>query len=191
MSPVFLSSAFLQISLNNESRQQTAFLNDSTVYQYKISPCGINLSSTFVSVLLRHHGQWAPGRPISRKPVQQHRECRHQLTWPTERTNCAGTARPASRATSWNKTTDQIPRLKIHGFRHLQKCVWRQQNWRRKRKGITQGNKKLTSLRENLSCCPRHHLQVMRPYKEPHKITAMCQRATYSRHEQNGSWPIL
>jgi hypothetical protein len=44
-----LSSAYLQIELHEESRKYTAFLFDSTVYQYKRVPCGFkNSLPTFV-----------------------------------------------------------------------------------------------------------------------------------------------
>jgi hypothetical protein len=52
MSSIDSSSAFLQIPLRDSSRQYTEFLFDSTVYQYKRTPCGFrNSLSAFVRAL--------------------------------------------------------------------------------------------------------------------------------------------
>jgi hypothetical protein len=52
MSSIDLSSAYLQIELHEESRKYTAFLIDSTVYQYKRVPYGFkNSLSAFVRAL--------------------------------------------------------------------------------------------------------------------------------------------
>jgi hypothetical protein len=52
MTSIDLSSAFLQIPLKEQSRQYTAFLLESTVYQYKRVPYGFrNSLSAFVRAL--------------------------------------------------------------------------------------------------------------------------------------------
>jgi transposase InsO family protein len=52
MTSIDLSSAFLQIKLNKESRKYTAFLFDATVYQYKRTPYGFrNSLSAFIRAL--------------------------------------------------------------------------------------------------------------------------------------------
>jgi hypothetical protein len=56
-----LSSAFLQIPLKKESRPYTAFLFESTVYQYKRTPYGYkNSMSAFIRAL-----QLVPGGDTS------------------------------------------------------------------------------------------------------------------------------
>jgi hypothetical protein len=52
MTSLILSSAFLQIGLKETSWPYTAFLFNSTVYQYKRVPCGFkNSLSAFVRAL--------------------------------------------------------------------------------------------------------------------------------------------
>jgi hypothetical protein len=52
MTSIDLSSAFLQIPLKEESRQYTAFLFESTVWQYKRTPYGYkNSFSAFIREL--------------------------------------------------------------------------------------------------------------------------------------------
>jgi hypothetical protein len=56
MTSLDLSLAYLKIELHEESRKYTAFLSDSTVYEYKGVPYGFR-NSFFFSLALQP--QWA------------------------------------------------------------------------------------------------------------------------------------
>jgi hypothetical protein len=72
MSSIDLSSAYLQVELLEKSRKYTAFLFDSTVYQYKPVPCGFkNSLSAFVRALkvaLVHSGTFSNVRRAPDSP---------------------------------------------------------------------------------------------------------------------------